>query len=187
MTQRTHRTEKQIDDLVVAQADDPTAWEEEAAVKPRRWKVNPSRLGLAAKFFVLSALHRLGADATMALGEREDVDIAIINEAGKATTLDVKTLTGGWRWRVEAIHARKDHYVIFVCFTSEIRNPQVSPEVFVLPVAGASGRSPAPANRRDPGGRSRRRVEGARGVASARDAGSCRVTLRNPGASAGVV
>jgi hypothetical protein len=133
MTQRTHRTEKEIDDVVVAQADDPTAWEEEAHVKPRRWKVNPSRLGLAAKFFVLSALHRLGADATLALGEREDVDIAIINEAGKATTLDVKTLTGGWRWRVEDIHARKDHYVVFVCFTSEIRNPQVSPEVFVLP------------------------------------------------------
>ena len=133
MTQRTHRTEKEIDDLVVAQADDATAWEEEAHVKPRRWKVNPSRLGLAAKFFVLSALHRLGADATLALGEREDVDIAIINEAGKAITLDVKTLTGGWRWRVEDIHARKDHYVVFVCFTSEIRNPHVSPEVFVLP------------------------------------------------------
>lgn len=34
---------------------------------------------------------------------------------------------------METIHARKDHYVVFVCFTSEIRNPQVSPEVFVLP------------------------------------------------------
>jgi hypothetical protein len=133
MTQRTDRTEKEIDDLVVAHADDPTAWEEDAHVKPRRWKVNPSRLELAAKFYVLSALHRLGADATLALSEREDVDIAIINEAGKATTVEVKTLTGGWRWRVEDIRARKDHYVVFVCFTSEIRNPHVSPEVFVLP------------------------------------------------------
>ncbi len=101
MTQENQRTEKEIDDLVVAQADDPTAWEEEAHVKPRRWKVNPSRMGLAAKFFVLSALHRLGADATLAVGEREDVDIAIINDAGKATTVDVKTLLFFLRWRVE--------------------------------------------------------------------------------------
>lgn len=126
------KTEKEIDDIVVSQADDPTAWEEEAHVKPRRWKVNPSRLELAAKFFVLSALHRLGAEATLALGEREDVDIAIITEAGRATTVDVKTLTGGWRWRVEDVHARDNHYVVFVCFTSDILNPHVSPEVFVL-------------------------------------------------------
>jgi hypothetical protein len=132
MSQRNDKTEKEIDDIVVSQADDPTAWEDEAHVEPRRWKVNPSRLELAAKFFVLSALHRLGAEATLALGEREDVDIAIIDEAGKATTVDVKTLTGGWRWRVEDIHARKNHYVVFVCFTSEILNPHVSPEVFVL-------------------------------------------------------
>ena len=133
MSQRNDKSEKEIDDIVVSQADDPNEWEEEAHVKPRRWKVNPSGLELAAKFFVLSALHRLGAEATLALGEREDVDIAIITEAGKARTVDVKTLTGGWRWRVEDIHARRNHYVVFVCFTSEILNPHVSPEVFVLP------------------------------------------------------
>jgi|ERR1051326_2021567 hypothetical protein len=130
---RNDKTEREIDDIVVSQADDPAAWEEEAHVKPRRWKVNPSRLELAAKFFVLSALHRLGAEATLALGEREDVDITIITEADRARTVDVKTLTGGWRWRVEDIHARTNHYVVFVCFTSEILNPRVSPEVFVLP------------------------------------------------------
>lgn len=127
------KTERQIDEIVVSQADDPDAWEEEAYVKPRRWKVNPSRLELAAKFFVMSALHRLGAEATLALGEREDVDIAIITEAGRARTVDVKTVTGGWRWRVEDINARTNHYIVFVCFTSEILNPHVSPEVFVLP------------------------------------------------------
>jgi hypothetical protein len=133
MNQQNAKTEKEIDDIVISQADDPAAWEEEAHVQPRRWRVNPTRLELAAKFFVLSALHRLGAEATLTHGEREDVDIAIITESGKATTVDVKTLTGGWRWRVEDIHARKDHYVVFVCFTSEIRNPHVSPEVFVWP------------------------------------------------------
>jgi hypothetical protein len=126
------RTEKEIDAIVIAQANDPTAWEEEAVVRPRRWRVNPSRLDLAAKFFVLSALHRLGAQATLAPGEPADVDIVIIND-GTVITAQVKTLTGSWRWHVEEIHARENHYILFVGFTTEIRNPQVSPEVFVLP------------------------------------------------------
>ena len=175
MTQRSDRPEKEVDDLVVAQADDPTAWEEDAHVNPRRWKVNPSRMELAARFYVLSALHRLGAEATLALTEREGVDIAILDEAGKATTVAVKTVTGGWRWRVEEIHARKDHYVVFVCFTSEIRNPHIPPDVFVLPsltLENARLRQHATEIR---GGCSGRRIEGARGVAPARRASSHRV------------
>ena len=132
MNQRDVKTEKEIDDIVVAQADDPDAWEEEASVKPRRWRVHPSRLELAAKFFVLSGLHRLGAEATLTLGERKDVDIAILSEGGKATTVDVKTLAGGWRWRGEDLYPRADHYVVFVCFT-DILDPHVAPEVIVLP------------------------------------------------------
>src|SRR4051812_20809349 len=127
----TDMTEKEIDAIVIAEADDPAAWEEEAVVHPRRWRVNPTRLDLAAKFFVLSALHRLGAQATLAPGEPADVDIVIINE-GTVVTAQVKTLTGGWRWHVEEIHARENHYILFVAFTREIRNPHVSPEVLVL-------------------------------------------------------
>jgi hypothetical protein len=110
MTDRKDRSEKEIDAIVIAQADDPAAWEEEAVVRPRRWKLNPTRLDLAAKFFVLSALHRLGAHATLSL-ERDDVDIVIINDRS-VTTVQVKTLTGGWRWHVEDIHARDNHFVL---------------------------------------------------------------------------
>jgi hypothetical protein len=42
MSQRIAKTEKEIDAIVVSQADDPTAWEAEAHVKPRRWRVGPS-------------------------------------------------------------------------------------------------------------------------------------------------
>jgi hypothetical protein len=132
MSQRNDQTEKEIDARVIAEADDPEAWEEEAVVHPRRWRVNPSRLDLAAKFFVLSALHRLGAQATLAPGDFADVDIVIIKD-GTVITAQVKTLTGGWRWHVEEVHSRENHYIVFVGFTTEIHNPQVSPEVFVLP------------------------------------------------------
>jgi hypothetical protein len=130
MTQ-LNETEKEIDDRVIAQADDPTAWEEEVVVHPRRWRVSPSRLDQAAKFFVLSALHRLGADAALAIGEPDDVDIVIINERS-VITAQIKTLTGGWRWHVQTIRARENHFVIFVGFTTDIHNPHVSPEVFVV-------------------------------------------------------
>jgi hypothetical protein len=133
MNQDRKLTEKEIDELVVAQADDPNAWEDEIHVQPKRWRVNPSRIELAAKFFVLSALHRIGAEATLATGQREDVDIAVITAAGQALTVDVKALTGSTRWRVQDIRAQQNHFVIFVCFVTELHNPQVSPEVYVLP------------------------------------------------------
>ena len=70
--------------------------------------------------------------ATLAPGEPDDVGIVIIN-GRTVVTAQVKTLTGGWRWHVEEIQARENHFILFVGFTTEIRNPRVSPEVFVLP------------------------------------------------------
>ena len=44
---------------------------------------------LAAEFYVLSVLHRLGADAMLILGNKKSVDIAIVRDAGDAVTIDV--------------------------------------------------------------------------------------------------
>ncbi len=45
---------------------------------------------LAAEFHVLSVLHRLGVDATLTLGNKKSVDIAVIKGAGRSITVDVK-------------------------------------------------------------------------------------------------
>lgn len=45
---------------------------------------------LAAEFYVLSVLHRLGADANLTLGNKKSVDIAVVRDAGDALTVDVK-------------------------------------------------------------------------------------------------
>lgn len=135
MTDNEHvtPTDDEIDEIVVSQADDQAAWDEPFDVKPRRrWHVKPSRLELAAKFHVLSALNRLGVEASLIVGERDDVDIAVIREPGRAITAQVKALVGTTRWRVEELRARKDHYVVFVCYVRELHNPLVPPEVFVL-------------------------------------------------------
>ena len=132
MSQDRKLTEREIDDIVVAQADDPSAWEDEIPVQRKRWRVNPSRIELAAKFFVLSALHRIGANAALATGQSESVDAVVITPDGSTLTIQVKALTGSTRWRVQDIRAQRNHFVVFVCFVSEVHNPQVAPEVYVV-------------------------------------------------------
>lgn len=118
--------------MVVAQADNPDAWEHEIEVRPKRWRVNPERVELAARFFVLSALHRIGVEASVATGQ-PGVDIAVITADGHASTVEVKALAGSTRWHVERTPTRPNHFLVFVCFVSELHNPHVSPEVYVLP------------------------------------------------------
>ena len=48
-----------------------------------------------AEFHVLSMLHRLGADATLTLGNNRGVDIVVVREAGDAVTIDVKGVAPG--------------------------------------------------------------------------------------------
>ena len=47
---------------------------------------------LASEFYVLSMLHRLGANAALTLGNKKAVDIIVANENGSTTTIDVKGL-----------------------------------------------------------------------------------------------
>jgi hypothetical protein len=47
--------------------------------------------GIASEFYVLSMLLRKGADATLTLGNKKNIDI-FVNKDGKAFTIDVKGL-----------------------------------------------------------------------------------------------
>lgn len=45
---------------------------------------------LAAEFYVLSMLYRLGADASLILGNKKAVDIVVASTPGRTVTIDVK-------------------------------------------------------------------------------------------------
>lgn len=89
---------------------------------------------LAAEFYVLSILHRLGMSATITLGNKKSVDLVVTRNAGDAITIDVKGLAGTTNWPVDNLgEGRKKHFVVFVTFLGKIGDPAVLPEVYVVP------------------------------------------------------
>ncbi len=95
---------------------------------------------LAAEFYVLSVLHRLGVDANLTLGNKKSVDIAAVREAGDAITIDVKGLAGTTSWPVDNLKSpKKGHFIVFVCFHGRIADPQSLPETWVIPSKNVPG------------------------------------------------
>src|SRR5947209_19861515 len=89
---------------------------------------------LAAEFYVLSLLHRLGYEANLTLGNKKSVDIVVVRDAGDAATVDVKGLAGKTSWPVDNLKEGKpNHFVVFVCFLGKIKDLTVVPEVYVMP------------------------------------------------------
>jgi hypothetical protein len=95
-----------------------------------RYDTNP-----AAEFYVLSMLHRIGAEAPLTLGNKKSIDIFIVRPDGPALTLDVKGLAGPYDWPADNIRfpAPKLHYIALLSFEGEIANPLHAPNVWILP------------------------------------------------------
>jgi hypothetical protein len=90
---------------------------------------------LAAEFYVLSMLHRLGADATLTLGNKKGVDIVVVRDTGDAVTIDVKGVAARYDWpagNVQSPHPER-HFVVLVSFEGQISNPAVAPRCWVVP------------------------------------------------------
>ena len=89
---------------------------------------------LAAEFYVLSMLHRLGGDASLTLGNKKSVDIVLVREAADVVTIDVKGLAGTTSWPVDNVKKKAhDHFLVFVSFLGKIGDHSVPPEVYVVP------------------------------------------------------
>lgn len=95
--------------------------------------------GLAAEFYVLSCLHRLGLSATMTLGNKKAIDLAIIREKGEAATVEVKGVAGKHDWFAPNLGdaPRPNHFVVLVGFEGRIDDPSQPPRVWIFPHAEA--------------------------------------------------
>jgi hypothetical protein len=128
----------QIEAEALAKRDDAAAWEVlpfvPASSSPRpAWMLRSKHLELAAKFHVLSALHRFGVEANLTLAQPDNVDIAVLGPAGQAITIDVKIVQGTREWVVDRFSARKRHYVVVVAFAPETDGMVAQPDAYVIP------------------------------------------------------
>ncbi len=89
---------------------------------------------LAAEFYVLSMLHRLGADAALTLGNKKAVDIIVASENRTITTVEVKGLAKAYDWPADNIHNFLDsqHFYVLVCFEGKITDPLFPPSVWII-------------------------------------------------------
>lgn len=91
---------------------------------------------LAAEFYVLSCLHRLGLDAHLTLGNRKGVDIVVLRETGEAVTVEVKGLAGKYEWPAGNLEAqlRDRHFVVLLSFEGRIDELEMPPpRTWVVP------------------------------------------------------
>lgn len=130
-------TDDEIEADVLATRDDPTVWEAMPFVPPSRsprpsWMLRNRHLELAAKFHVLSVLHRFGAEANLSLAQPDNVDITMLGKGGQSVTIDVKTLQEAQPWLVDRFSARKHHYLVFVEFPSHSTESSEAPRAYIV-------------------------------------------------------
>lgn len=119
MIKKRKLTSAEIDELVIHDADDDSAWGPPIHVPAKPWaqRVAVRRLDLAAKFHVLSVLYRLGADATVSVGPQKDVDITIVRKPGEVFTIDVKAVNEAKSWSIDDFPVDRSHFIVFVFFS----------------------------------------------------------------------
>ncbi len=124
----------EMNELVIADVNDPAAWGDPVVVGaskgPRRIR-HAKHLELASKFYVLSVLHRLGADATLTFSQSDNVDITVVLESGNALTIDVKTLSGSAEWAVTDFRSRPGHFLVFVSY-ADANDANAPPKVHII-------------------------------------------------------
>lgn len=89
---------------------------------------------LASEFFVLSALHRLGIDAYLTLGNKKAVDIVVIKKSKHSVNVEVKGVSGNDDWTVGTLATDDpdNTFVVLLSFDGEIENISKSPSVWIL-------------------------------------------------------
>ena len=95
---------------------------------------------LASEFFVLSTLYRCGMDASLTLGNKKAVDIAVVLEEGKAVTVDVKAVAGKMDWLLgnTVPHQAPNHFLVLVSYEGNFSSALVMPRTWVLPSRAAT-------------------------------------------------
>lgn len=124
----------------------PRANERSRESRPSRGGVAVTRSGLdsmsgydtnlAAEYFVLSCLHRIGLTANLTLGNKKGVDVVVVRNAGDAVTVEVKGVAKKYDWPANNLVTSKpdQHFVALVSFEGRIVDTDMpAPRVWIVP------------------------------------------------------
>jgi len=96
-------------------------------------RANSFNTGIAAEYFVLSQLFRMGLEAYLSQGNKKSIDIRIVHSAEKAVSLDVKAVRAYSSLVVNNVTPADNHFLAFVIYNNKFENLDTTPEVFIVP------------------------------------------------------
>jgi len=90
---------------------------------------------LAAEYYVLSSLHRLGIDSTMTLGKKKAMNIVVLTSQGGLFIIDVTGVAekGDWPIDEKPVEGSSGHFIALVSYEGKISQTEVSPRVWIVP------------------------------------------------------
>lgn len=96
-------------------------------------RANSFNTGIAAEYFILSQLYRMGVEAYISQGNKKAIDIRIIRKDGISVSVDVKAVRGYSSLIVNNVIKKESHYIAFVVYNNKFEDINIIPEVFIVP------------------------------------------------------
>jgi len=99
----------------------------------KKVRANTFDTGVAAEYFILSQIYRLGLEAYISQGNKKAIDIRVIQENGNSISIDVKAVRGYSSLVVNNIKATENHFIAFVIYNNKFEDILAQPEVYIVP------------------------------------------------------
>lgn len=99
----------------------------------KKERANTFDTGVAAEYFVLSQIYRLGLEAYISQGNKKAIDIRVIQENGNPISVDVKAVRGYSSLVVNNVKTKEHHFIAFVIYNNKFEDVLTQPEVYIVP------------------------------------------------------
>jgi hypothetical protein len=96
-------------------------------------RANTFDTGIAAEYFVLSQIYRLGLEAYISQGNKKAIDIRVIQENGNPISVDVKAVRGYSSLVVNNVKTRENHFIAFVIYNNKFEDDLTHPGIYIVP------------------------------------------------------
>lgn len=96
-------------------------------------RANTYDTGIAAEYYILSQIYRLGLEGYISQGNKKAIDIRIVKENGEAISIDVKAVRGYSSLVVNNVKIKEGHFIVFVIYNNKFDDTSTHPDVYIVP------------------------------------------------------